>query len=121
MDTERYKQRLLQEERQLLEGLEREDANVRELSGDQPVGDATDKSFSGEMKEEQFQDAELNRSLLRQVREALQRIENGTYGKCLADGGPIDEKRLDAMPWTPYCIQHQRPIEAANPPQTPTL
>lgn len=120
MDTEKYKQRLKKEEQQLLEGLNREEANVQELGGPQ-VGDAADRSVSGEMKEEQFQDEELNRSLLRQVRDALQRIENGTYGKCAVDGGPIDEKRLDAMPWTPYCIRHQRPLEEANPPKTPTL
>ncbi len=120
LDTEQYKQRLQKEEQQLLDGLNRENAGVQELGGPQ-VGDAADQSVSGELKEEQFQDAELNRSLLQQVRDALQRIGNGTYGKCIVDGGPIDEKRLDAMPGTPYCIQHQRPLEEANPPQTPTL
>ena len=119
MDTEHYKQMLLKEETQLLDGLKREADAVAEA--EQPVGDATDRVVQGEEKEEQFQDAELNRALLLQVRDALQRIEDGTYGKCAVDGGPIDEKRLEAMPWTPYCIRHQRPIEAAHPPRTPTL
>ena len=120
MDTEHYKQMLLKEEAQLLQGLKREEESVRE-EADRPVGDATDTAVHGEAKEEQFQDAELNRALLLQVRDALQRIEDGSYGKCAVDGKPIDEKRLEAMPWTPYCIRHQRPIEAADPPRTPTL
>ena len=120
MDTGHYKERLLKEEKQLLQGLKRENDNVRELGGPQ-VGDAADDSVAGELKEEQFQDAELNRALLQQVRDALKRIEEGTYGKCAVDGGPIDEKRLEAMPWTPYCIRHQRPIEAAHPQPMPTL
>lgn len=120
MDIDRYRQRLQSEEKKLLKGLERQKDNVQGLGGPQ-TGDATDRSVSGELKEEQFQDAELNRSLLQQVQEALQRIEAGTYGKCAADGGPIDETRLEAMPWTPYCIRHQRPLEAADPPRTPTL
>lgn len=120
MDTEHYKQMLLKEETQLLEGLTQEEANAREV-GDQPTGDTTDRIIQGEGKEEQFQDAELNRTLLLQVQDALRRIEEGTYGKCAVDGGPIDEKRLEAMPWTPYCIRHQRPIEAAHPPHTPTM
>jgi RNA polymerase-binding transcription factor DksA len=47
---------------------------------------------------------------------ALQRIEAGTYGQCLIDGGPIDPKRLDAVPWTPYCIRHGKLLEAASRP-----
>jgi DnaK suppressor protein len=120
LDIERYKQRLQKEEKQLLDGIEEEVASIRE-SGAPEVGDAADQVISGELKEEQAQDVKLNRSLLLQVREALQRIDNGTYGRCLVDGGPIDEKRLDAMPWTPYCIEHQRPLEAANPVKAPTL
>jgi hypothetical protein len=30
-------------------------------------------------------------------------VDNGTFGTCLVDGGPIEEKRLDAAPWTPRC------------------
>ncbi|MFN3280335.1 MAG: TraR/DksA family transcriptional regulator [Tabrizicola sp.] len=38
-----------------------------------------------------------------QIRAALARIENGTYGLCARCGEPIAEARLDALPWTPLC------------------
>ena len=58
--------------------------------------------------------------MLNQVRDALARIENGTYGHCLADGGPIDTKRLEAIPWTPYCLKHQELLKAGPSPR-PTI
>jgi RNA polymerase-binding transcription factor DksA len=42
---------------------------------------------------------------------------NGTYGQCLIDGGPIDPKRFEDVPWTPYCIKHQKLLEAASRPK----
>lgn len=38
-----------------------------------------------------------------QIRAALRRIEDGTYGLCAHCGEPIAEPRLDALPWTPHC------------------
>jgi RNA polymerase-binding transcription factor DksA len=45
------------------------------------------------------------------------RLIDGTYGQCLIDGGPIDPKRLEHVPWTPYCIKHQKLLEAASRPK----
>jgi DnaK suppressor protein len=39
-----------------------------------------------------------------QVRDALQRIEKGTYGRCVECGRPIEAHRLGSVPWTPYCL-----------------
>ena len=44
------------------------------------------------------------RKLLEQVNEALQRIEEGTYGICEGSGEPISKERLEAIPWTRYCV-----------------
>ncbi len=43
---------------------------------------------------------------LREIDEALRRIDEGTYGMCQADGQPISEHRLHARPWAAYCLQH---------------
>ncbi len=43
---------------------------------------------------------------LAQVEAALQRIEDGIYGMCAVCGEPIAEGRLEARPWTPFCIDH---------------
>jgi hypothetical protein len=44
-----------------------------------------------------------------------------TIFNCLADGEPIDEKGLEAMPWTPYCLAHQQQLEKSQPRRTATL
>jgi len=120
MNSDPFKKRLLAEEHRLLRGLSQAESNEKEL-GDQPVGDAADSSVSGDLKEEQFRLADTDWHLLRQVRDALQRIEQGTYGRCAVDGGPIEEKRLEAMPWTRYCMKHQSMRESADPPHSATL
>ncbi|UCG31850.1 MAG: hypothetical protein JSU68_09305 [Phycisphaerales bacterium] len=49
--------------------------------------------------------------LLREIEEALQRIENGTYGVCLATNTHIQKRRLRAKPWAKYCIEYARELE----------
>lgn len=44
------------------------------------------------------------RKLIGKVKEALDRIENGTFGICEECGRPISEKRLMARPVTTLCI-----------------
>ena len=44
------------------------------------------------------------RKLLAQIDEALERIEEGTYGVCAADGHAIPKQRLDAIPWAKFCV-----------------
>jgi DnaK suppressor protein len=46
-------------------------------------------------------------NLFRNVRGALQRMRDGSYGTCLHCDEPINPKRLDAVPWTAYCIRCQ--------------
>lgn len=120
MNTEKYKQQLLTMEQDLSAQIERAGANARALN-DGVVRDAGDASLNNKLKEDQFKEADIDWTQLNQVRDALKRIEDETYGKCIIDGGSIEEKRLEAIPWTPYCLKHQEQFEAANPPQTPTL
>ena len=54
--------------------------------------------------------------LLQMVRSALSRLEAGTYGTCVACEQPIPKKRLEAVPWTPFCIACQ---EAADEREEP--
>src|SRR6266545_8412354 len=42
-------------------------------------------------------------SLLRNVRAALARIDDGSYGICMHCEEEIKPKRLDAVPWAPFC------------------
>lgn len=48
-----------------------------------------------------------DRQLLQSIDEALLRIEDGDYGKCINCGQPIQEKRLEAVPWARHCLRCQ--------------
>jgi DnaK suppressor protein len=50
--------------------------------------------------------------LLREINEALSRVEDGTYGECMECEDPISHKRLNAIPWAKYCIDCQEEISA---------
>ncbi len=54
----------------------------------------------------------IDMKLLREIGDALQRIEQGTYGVCLECEEPISVKRLDAVPWARYCVKCQEQIAA---------
>ncbi|NIP22430.1 MAG: TraR/DksA family transcriptional regulator [Phycisphaerae bacterium] len=51
------------------------------------------------------------RKLLRETDDALQRIEQGTYGICEGTGKQIPKARLEAQPWARYCIEYARMLE----------
>jgi DnaK suppressor protein len=120
VNSEPYRQQLLAEQQRLLRTLEDTAENARESSGE-TVADWSDLSVNDEERGEDYEEADLESKTLNQVREALKRMDAGTFGKCLVDGRPISEKRLNAIPWTPYCLEHEQQLEARNPPRTPTL
>jgi len=53
-------------------------------------------------------------ALLTEVQEALQRLEAGTYGRCIECGQPLPEKRLEALPWAARCIKDEVALEQRN-------
>jgi DnaK suppressor protein len=116
MNVDSYKQRLIELEASLSSRTTRDVKSGREQLID-TAADAGDASVADEAESEDFTEAQLDATILQQVQDALRRIENGTYGQCLIDGGPIDPKRLDAVPWAPYCIRHQKLLEAASRPK----
>src|SRR5579872_5566835 len=54
----------------------------------------------------------IDMKLLREISDALQRIEQGTYGTCMECEEPISIKRLEAVPWARYCVACQERIAA---------
>jgi RNA polymerase-binding transcription factor len=120
MDVNRYKQRLLELEARLSAQTtrEREEARGQVLDG---PGDSGDVSVTEEARSAEFADADRRATTLQQVREALERIADGTYGQCVVDGGPIEPQRLEAVPWTPYCLKHQEEFDQSGRQKTPTL
>ena len=54
---------------------------------------------------------EKERILLREINQALAKIQDGTYGICEGTGKPINKIRLEAQPWARYSIEHARQME----------
>ena len=50
---------------------------------------------------------------LDKIEVALERIEDGTYGSCVECGGKVPKTRLNAIPYTPYCVKCASKIEGA--------
>ena len=49
-----------------------------------------------------------------EVQAALDRLEDGTYGRCEACGRSIGDDRLAALPATRYCVDHERSLEGPS-------
>lgn len=49
---------------------------------------------------------------LREINDALHRMDTEMYGTCLECEEPISAKRLDAVPWAKYCVTCQEAIAA---------
>jgi DnaK suppressor protein len=73
--------------------------------------DALDEVQLAGERELAIRNLDRETNLLRQVRLALARMNDGTYGTCLHCEDEIKSKRLEALPWAAYCITCQ---EAAD-------
>lgn len=56
--------------------------------------------------------AASDRQLLQEIDEAIERIEQRTYGVCQMTGKPIPKTRLDAKPWAKYTVEAARLVES---------
>lgn len=61
-------------------------------------------------KQSSLQRSNREEGLLRVVA-TLDRIRYGSFEQCLSCGKEIDQKRLQAVPWTRYCIHCQKDLE----------
>ncbi len=86
------------------------DEERRFLDCDEPQ-DVGDRSVASSSREFLFERSSQKRRLLRMIEDALRRIDNDEFGECIDCGRAINVKRLEAMPWTEYCLQCQEKIE----------
>src|SRR5438094_5836754 len=75
------------------------------------TADALDEVQLAGERELAIRNLDRESNMLRNVRGALSRIADGSYGICMHCEEDISPKRLNAVPWTAYCIQCQ---EAAD-------
>lgn len=111
MDVEHYRGLLLAKEKELLADLAQTESAAAEPPRND-VEDEMDMVVRSEAQDSLWDQSGRESDLLAQVRDALQRIEDGTYGKCLTCGRPISEKRLEAVPWAAYDVAHQEEVDS---------
>jgi len=105
-ELNKYKAMLETKQAELANGLRnREDIAIEKTP------DALDEVQLAGERELAIRNLDRESSLLRNVRGALGRIADGSYGVCMHCEEDIKPKRLDAVPWTKYCIRCQ---EAAD-------
>ena len=81
---------------------------VRDESG---VGDSGDESNLLSEREVEIDETALDRKELAQVKRALERIDQGTYGLSEVSGKPIPIERLEAVPFATTLVD-EGPLEA---------
>lgn len=85
--------------------LEEETGELVSGSADQHLADTATETVEREIGSTL---EEHDERLLVAIDDALRRIEDGIYGKCVNCGAPIPEERLEAMPWATLCIDCKR-------------
>ncbi len=123
-DIERFKLMLLEKRREILINVnEIEDEALKksrlDASGDLSSMPIHMADLGTDNYEQEFalglMDSE--RKLLKEIDEALQRIEQQTYGICEGTGKPIPKVRLEAQPWARYCVEYARKLEQGLVPE----
>lgn len=105
-----FKKRLLEKQHQLLEEVGRSSLYGKGLEDDS-IKDLGDQANTAYTREFFFELGNGDRRLLREVVQALKKIDDGSFGTCERCGEEIAEKRLDALPFARYCIGCQRVVE----------
>jgi DnaK suppressor protein len=115
---EHFRQLLLQKRREIISNVnEMEDETLKQsrldASGDLSSMPIHMADLGTDNYEQEFalglMDSE--RKLLREIDDALQRVEDKTYGVCEGTGKPIPKARLEAQPWARYCVEYARMLE----------
>jgi len=105
-NMERFRERLESQRAETRQLLRRAEEEQKGLAGDRPpeLGDFCIESAA---REYLFERVSQQRRLLNRIERSLERIRSGTFGECITCGEEIPRKRLNAMPWTEYCLQCQ--------------
>lgn len=102
----------------LHEILDEADKTRNDMTGSaSPFPDPTDRATLETDRNFTLRIRDRERKLISKIREALERIDAGTYGVCEICGGDIAEKRLTARPVTTMCIackSRQEALERAR-------
>lgn len=108
-ELNKYKEILETKQAELAQFLRNRDAIAIEKSPD-----ALDEVQHAAERELAIRNLDRESNLLRNVRAALRRMDEGMYGICVHCEEEISPKRLNAVPWTPFCIQCQEQADRSK-------
>ena len=101
---EKFKELLLEEKKLILEDFLESSDDFNELSKSSS-GDLVDQAYNYNEKNLLIGLSGREKETLKKIDEALKRVENGSYGYCEITGKPIEEERLEAIPYTTLCME----------------
>lgn len=117
IDLNYFKEKLEKEQERLLNELKTvgrinpDNPNDWEpIPGEKDDGTADPNDFADSI-EEYEQNTAILKELeieLNNVKKALKKIEDGTYGTCEVSGEPIEKERLEAYPAASTCMKHAK-------------
>jgi RNA polymerase-binding protein DksA len=112
-----YKETLNQMRNQVVSQLKEEKRreSLRETSGEHSYSfHIADQGSDCNEHEKTYLIASLEGDILDELDEALDRIDEGSFGKCVFCGNEINEKRLDALPYAKLCLPCKAAEERKN-------
>jgi len=109
-EIEKLKKTLLEKRETIIGGVRQIDMSSQEM-GQDGIQDTADEASTLYNKQVLLSLNENQRKMLREIDDALDRIEEGTYGMCDSCERPISLKRLQIQPFAKYCVQCQHVIE----------
>jgi DnaK suppressor protein len=107
IDKSQLKQTLIEKQRELRAQVATLENEARESVGAE-VEDPIDTVVSNEAKAGAFEASTRQRRTLSEIDDALRRLDDGSYGKCVDCDRPIEPARIEAVPWTRYCLEDQQ-------------
>jgi len=105
-ERERYRNKLLKKKEEIVNKISETYNESKEVESG-IAQDVVDKAESSYTKEFLLSLSDAEREQLLLIDEALKRIDKKELGICQRCGKDINKKRLDAVPWTSYCIDCQ--------------
>ena len=107
LDLDFFKNLILEKQREIFEELNEGDLkeSLQEQSSDKSYAfHMADVGSDNNEREKSFMVASIEGDILTELNEALDRIENGTYGICAICDEPIHPRRLEAIPYAKLCL-----------------